>query len=83
MPVLVEPFDVALNTISKHLLRLEVAGLVSREVVGRELILQARPRPAARGVYPGRGLLRLLEKPWFRNEARWWNLVSGGVRGLM
>lgn len=30
------PFDISLNAVSKHLLRLERAGLVTREVKGRE-----------------------------------------------
>ena len=42
---LAEPFPVSLNAVSKHILVLERAGLVSREVLGREhrLTLAAAP----------------------------------------
>ena len=38
-----EPFDMSLNAISKHLKVLEAAGLISREVVGREHVIAFKP----------------------------------------
>ena len=35
-----EPFDMSLNAVSKHLKVLEAAGLVRREVVGREHVIE-------------------------------------------
>jgi len=42
---LAEPFDVSLNAVSKHLRALEHAGLIRREIRGREhhFFLQAMP----------------------------------------
>ena len=40
-----EPFDMSLNAVSKHLKVLEAAGLVSREVVGREHLIELRAAP--------------------------------------
>ena len=40
-----EPFDMSLNAVSKHLKVLESAGLISREVVGREHVIAFRPAP--------------------------------------
>lgn len=39
-----EPFDISLNAVSKHLKTLERAGLVSREVRGREHHLKLNPK---------------------------------------
>ncbi len=38
-----EPFDVALNAITKHLKLLERAGLIERERRGREVFISLRP----------------------------------------
>lgn len=38
-----EPFDVALNAITKHLKLLERAGLIGREKRGREVFISLRP----------------------------------------
>jgi DNA-binding transcriptional ArsR family regulator len=38
-----EPFDVALNAITKHLKLLERAGLIAREKRGREVFISLRP----------------------------------------
>ena len=38
-----EPFDVALNAITKHLKLLERAGLIQREKRGREVLISLRP----------------------------------------
>jgi len=38
-----EPFDVALNAITKHLKLLERAGLIEREKRGREVLISLRP----------------------------------------
>jgi DNA-binding transcriptional ArsR family regulator len=40
-----EPFDVSLNSVSKHIRILERAGLVRRRVAGREHFLALEPRP--------------------------------------
>lgn len=39
-----EPFDVALNAITKHLKFLERAGLIGREKRGREVLISLRPQ---------------------------------------
>ncbi len=38
-----EPFDVALNAVTKHLKLLERAGLIEREKRGREVLISLRP----------------------------------------
>ena len=40
-----EPFDISLNSVSKHIRILERAGLVKRRVVGRDHYLSFDPRP--------------------------------------
>jgi DNA-binding transcriptional ArsR family regulator len=40
-----EPFDMSLNAVSKHLKILEAAGLVTREVQGREHYIEFRGEP--------------------------------------
>jgi len=40
-----EPFDMSLNAVSKHLKVLETAGLIHREVIGREHVIAFRPEP--------------------------------------
>lgn len=40
-----EPFDISLNSVSKHIRLLERAGLVRRRVVGRDHFLALEPRP--------------------------------------
>jgi len=42
---LAEPFAMSLNAVSKHLQVLERAGLIRREVRGREHYLSADPKP--------------------------------------
>src|SRR5438132_1130404 len=42
---LAEPFDLSLNAVSKHLRVLERAGLLRREVRGREHLLSLEARP--------------------------------------
>ncbi len=41
---LAAPFEMSLNAVSKHIKKLEAAGLVSRRKVGREHYLTADPR---------------------------------------
>ena len=43
-----EPFDVALNAVTKHLKLLERAGLIAREKQGREVLISLRPEPLRR-----------------------------------
>jgi DNA-binding transcriptional ArsR family regulator len=40
-----EPFDTALNSVTKHLKLLERAGLIEREKQGREVYISLRPEP--------------------------------------
>ena len=40
-----EPFDMSLNVVSKHLKVLESAGLIQREVVGRDHVIAFRAEP--------------------------------------
>lgn len=42
---LAEPFEMSLNAVSKHLRVLEQAGLVRREVKGRDHFLSLNPKP--------------------------------------
>ena len=39
------PFDISLNSVSKHIRLLERAGLVRRRVVGRDHFLSLEPKP--------------------------------------
>jgi DNA-binding transcriptional ArsR family regulator len=55
-----EPFDVALNAITKHLKLLERAGLIEREKRGREVLISLRP-----------GALRLVAD-WVHEYERFW-----------
>jgi DNA-binding transcriptional ArsR family regulator len=41
------PFDISLNSVSKHIRILERAGLVARRRAGREHVLHLEPRPLA------------------------------------
>jgi len=56
-----EPFDVALNAITKHLKLLERAGLIDRERRGREVFISLRPDG-----------LRLVSE-WVHEYERFWN----------
>jgi len=56
-----EPFDVALNAVTKHLKFLERAGLIEREKRGREVLISLRPEP-----------LRLVAR-WVHEYERFWN----------
>jgi DNA-binding transcriptional ArsR family regulator len=56
-----EPFDVALNAVTKHLKLLERAGLIAREKRGREVFISLRPEA-----------LRLVAD-WVHEYERFWN----------
>ena len=56
-----EPFDVALNAITKHLKLLERAGLIGREKRGREVFISLHPEA-----------LRLVAD-WVHEYERFWN----------
>jgi DNA-binding transcriptional ArsR family regulator len=56
-----EPFDVALNAVTKHLKLLERAGLIEREKQGREVLISLRPEP-----------LRQVAT-WLHEYERFWN----------
>lgn len=56
-----EPFDVALNAITKHLKLLERAGLIEREKRGREVLISLRPEA-----------LRLVAD-WVHEYEHFWN----------
>jgi DNA-binding transcriptional ArsR family regulator len=49
-----EPFDTALNSVTKHLKILERAGLITRERNGREVLLSFRAEPLREVAKPGR-----------------------------
>ena len=55
-----EPFEMSLNAVSKHLKVLEDAGLVQREVVGRDHVIEFRGEP-----------LRLVSS-WVHEYERFW-----------
>ena len=55
-----EPFDMSVNAVSKHLKVLEEAGLIRREVVGREHFIEFRGAP-----------LREVST-WVRHYERFW-----------
>ncbi len=54
------PFDMSLNAVSKHLKVLEGAGLVDREVQGRDHLIRFRAEP-----------LRMVSK-WVHEYERFW-----------
>ena len=56
-----EPFDTALNAVTKHLKLLERAGLISREKQGREVFISLRAEP-----------LSEIAK-WVHHYERFWN----------
>jgi DNA-binding transcriptional ArsR family regulator len=56
-----EPFDVALNAITKHLKLLERAGLIQREKRGREVLISLRPEALH------------LVADWVHEYERFWN----------
>lgn len=56
-----EPFDLALNAVTKHLKLLERAGLIAREKQGREVFISLRPEP-----------LRLVQE-WVHFYEKYWN----------
>jgi DNA-binding transcriptional ArsR family regulator len=56
-----EPFDVALNAVTKHLKLLERAGLIEREKRGREVLISLRP-----------DALRVVAD-WVHEYERFWN----------
>jgi DNA-binding transcriptional ArsR family regulator len=56
-----EPFDLALNAVTKHLKLLERAGLIKRQKQGREVLISLRPEP-----------LRLVAG-WVDEYERFWN----------
>jgi len=56
------PFPVSLNAISKHILVLERAGLVKREVVGREHRCRLDPAPLRRA------------SAWLEHYRKFWDL---------
>ncbi len=58
---LAEPFDVALNAVTKHLKLLERAGLIEREKQGREVLISLRPEA-----------LRLVSV-WVHEYERFWS----------
>jgi len=56
------PFPVSLNAISKHILVLERAGLVKREVLGREHRCRLEPAPLRKA------------SAWLEHYRQFWNL---------
>src|SRR6476619_1971476 len=62
-----EPFDMSLNAVSKHLKVLEAAGLIRREVVGREHLIEFRGEPLAEVA------------TWVREYERFWTRHLDGL----
>ncbi len=56
-----EPFDTALNSVTKHLKLLERAGLIERNKQGREVFISLRPEPLQ------------LVAGWVHEYERFWN----------
>lgn len=56
-----EPYNIALNAVTKHLKMLERAGLITREKQGREVLISLRPEP-----------LRQVAQ-WAHEYERFWN----------
>ena len=56
-----EPFDTALNAVTKHLKLLERAGLIERRIQGREVLISFRGEP-----------LREVAE-WMNEYERFWN----------
>ena len=56
-----EPFDISLNSVSKHIRILERAKLVRRKVSGREHLLTFDPAPLQRA------------EAWIHHHLRFWN----------
>ncbi|MDR7152493.1 DNA-binding transcriptional ArsR family regulator [Hydrogenophaga palleronii] len=54
------PFDISLNSVSKHIRILERAGLVTRRRFGREHLLRLEPRPLAEA------------SDWLQSRQRFW-----------
>lgn len=61
------PFDISLNSVSKHIRILERAGLVTRRRLGREHVLRLEPRPLAEA------------SDWLQSRQRFW---SGSLQRL-
>ena len=57
-----KPFPVSLNAVSKHVMVLERAGLVRREVKGREHLCRLEPRPLQEAA------------AWLDHYRRFWNV---------
>jgi DNA-binding transcriptional ArsR family regulator len=63
------PFPVSLNAISKHILVLERAGLVKREVVGREHRCRLDPAPLRKA------------SAWLEHYRKFWDLRLDALEG--
>ena len=55
------PFDMSLNAVSKHIKKLEAAGLVRRRRLGRDHFLSADPKPINDAA------------EWFEAQRKFWN----------
>lgn len=68
---LAKPFDLSLNAVSKHIKKLESAGLVRRRRVGREHLLSADPAPIEAAA------------EWFEAQRRFWNARLDRLQSLL
>ena len=59
-----EPFDIALNAVTKHLKLLEKAGLIERKKQGRQVLISFRGEPLREVA----GWLHEYERFWKRNS---------------
>ncbi|MEM9015158.1 MAG: metalloregulator ArsR/SmtB family transcription factor [Pseudomonadota bacterium] len=66
-----EPFDASLNAISKHIKKLEAAGLVRRRRAGRDHFLSVDPAPINKIA------------AWFEAQRAFWNSRLDRLEALM
>lgn len=68
---LAQPFDISLNAVSKHIKVLEAAGLLRREVAGRQHICHIDARPMHSGM------------EWMRHYEKFWNRKLDVLESLL
>lgn len=68
---LAEPFDMSLNAVSKHIKKLEAAGLVRRKRIGREHFLEAEPAAMEAAA------------DWIEEQRKFWNARLDRLEALI
>lgn len=66
-----EPFDMSLNAISKHIKKLEHAGLIQRRRKGRDHFLSVNPAPLEDAA------------EWFNRQRHFWNTRLDKLEALI